>query len=215
MAAIRSRSRGIRPVRQAWLSALVLALGLTLVIAGVADMRRTGRSGSPYLLVGLFPALLAPIGLAYYASQIAVVRHMRRGTTAMARWTLSPSEFQQFLEADARVEAATRTGNFYRPPAAIPAEGLDVIVAAHGVLIGDGYFPLSATGGRRVRHVRLIASQPPMIEFGLLLATRARTSGVTSDVVRSADTLRIPVAGNAELVAHDLVSQYERLIASR
>ena len=215
MAKKASRSRGIRPVRSAWLCGIVMVVSVALVLKGVADMRATGRSGSPYLALGMFPALLFPIGFVYYLFQIPVVRAMRRGTTAIARWTVSADEFRRFLEADARIEAASRTPNFYDPPANIPAEGMEVIFSDSGVLIGDGYFPLSTIGGRRVHRVHTTTSGAPMIEFGMILESRARTSSTTNTAVRSADTLRVPVAADATRMADGVLRRFEYAIAQR
>lgn len=214
MATKRSTSRGIRPVRTAWTLGLVTAVSVTLVVKGIADMRATGRSGSPYLALGLFPALLCPIGLVYYLSKVPVVRDMRRGKTAIARWTVPADEFRRFVEEDARVESRSRTGNYYEPPSTIPAEGIEVIFADDGVLIGDGYFPLSTTGGRRVHRVGSLATSPPMIEFGTILSTRARTSNTTSEAVRISETLRVPVAADATRQADMVVGRYDILIGA-
>ena len=215
MARKRSWSRGIRPVRQAWLCGLILIASLLLVAKGVAHMRETGRSASPYLMLGLFPALLSPIGLGYYLLTIPVVRALRRGTSAIARWTVSADEFRRFGEAEARVGAETRTSNFFRPPDTIPEEGVEVIFSDDGVLIGDGYFPLSVTRGRRVTRVRFIASNPPMIEFGTILETRASTSSATTKAVRTAETLRVPVATGAAIAAEQVVRRFDVAIARR
>ncbi len=215
MAKKASSSRGIRPVRYAWLCGLVTVAGIGLILMGVADMRATGKAGSPFLMLGLFPALLSPIGLGYYLLKIPVVRGMRRGTTAIARWTVSADEFRRFCEADARIGAETRTSNFYEPPRTIPAEGVEVIFSDDGVLIGEGFFPLSTTGGRRVHRVRSIAPGSPMIEFGTVLETRARTSSVTTSAVRSAETLRVPVATNATVQADGVVRRFDIAIARR
>lgn len=215
MAVKRSKSRGIRPVPQAWASGLVMVAGVLLVLKGMADTRATGQSGSPYLMLGLFPALLSPIAFVYYVLKIPVVRDMRRGTSAIARWTVSPDEFRRFLDADARIESDTRASNFLKPPGTIPAKGVEVIFSDDGVLIGDGYFPLSTTGGRRVHRVRSIASHPPMIEFGMILETRARTSSATTRAIRTAETLRVPVASDAAIQADNVVRRFEVAIARR
>jgi hypothetical protein len=90
-----------------------------------------------------------------------------------------------------------------------------VIFSDDGVLIGDGYFPLSTTRGRRVHRVRSIASHPPMIEFGTILETRASTSSVTTRAVRTAETLRVPVASDAVIKAENVVRRFEVAIARR
>ena len=84
-----------------------------------------------------------------------------------------------------------------------------------GVLIGDGYFPLSTTGGRRVHRVHTMNSGSPMIEFGMIRETRARTSSATTAAVRSAYTLRVPVATDATMLADGVVRRFELAIARR
>lgn len=214
MAVKRSRSRGVRPVRDAWLWGLGTVVGILLILKGVADTRETDRSGSPYLMLGLFPALLSPIALIYHALKIPVVRGMRRGTTAIARWTISADEYRLFVKADAQVEAESRFANFYEPLRSIPANGVEVIFASDGVLIGDGYFPLSTTSGRRVRSVRIVNSTPSMIEFGTMLETRARTSSVTTAAVRTSETIRVPVASNAAREADKVLRQFSAALVN-
>ncbi len=213
MAKKRSQSRGIRPVMDSWLWGLGAVVGLAFVLKGVADMRATGSSESGYLMLGLFPALLSPIALVYHVRKIPVVRDMRRGAKAIARWTVSADEYRLFVEADARLEAETRTHNFYKPLRTIPAGGVEVIFAGDGVLIGDGYFPLSTTRGRRVVRVRTTSSTPPMLEFGMLLETRASTSSVTTTAVRTSDTLRLPVASGATREADSVVRHFSVAVA--
>lgn len=213
MAVKRSRSRGIRPVRDAWLWGLTAIVGIMLVLIGVADAREADGSSSPYLMVGLFPALLAPMAFVYHVRKIFVVRDMRRGTTAIARWTVSADEYRLFCEADARFGAETFTVNFYEPLRTIPTDGVEVIFASDGVLIGNGYFPLSTTRGRRVHRVRTIYSTPPMLEFGTILETRASTSSVTSAPVRTSETLRVPIASDAARAADNVLRQFSIAIA--
>lgn len=215
MAVKASRSRGIRPVRQAWISGLVMLAIITLVVKSIVDMRAAGASGSPYFMLGLFPALLSPLAFVYYLLKIPVVLAMRRGMSAIARWTVSADEFRQFLDADTRVASETRSPNYFAPAGTIPMEGLEVIFSNDGVLIGDGYFPLSTTRGRRVNRVRSFGSRPPMIEFGTILETRARTSSVTTKAVRTAETLRVPVASDAVSQAEKVVRHFELAIAGR
>ena len=99
--------------------------------------------------------------------------------------------------------------NFWKLPEAAPPGGLDVIVSGCGVLLGDGYFPLSTAGGRRVESVRHIDSDPPAIEFGLASNTIAHTSSATVANVRSVQLLRVPVAPDAGAQADAVVRHYQ------
>lgn len=212
----RARSSGVRhPVRNAVLCGLVTVVGLILVVLGVAHMRETGRSGSPLLMLGLFPALLGPIFFIHYFSKIRVFRDMRSGRSAIARWTVPAEQFKRFCEEEQRIPAGSITVNFYKPPRTLPAEGVEVIFSDDGVLIGGGYFPLSTTGKRRLQSVRYIASHPPAIEFGTAMNTMVRTSSATTQTYRTAETLRVPVAADAIKLAGEVVHRYQAIIGRR
>src|SRR5688500_13986927 len=134
-----SRSRGVRnPVRNAWLFGLGAVAGVVLIILGVLDMRETGRSGSPLLTLGVFPALLCPLFFVHYVTKIRVFRDLRLGRTAIARWTVPEDQFNRFCEEDRRTPAHSILTNFYKLPKSIPAEGVEVIFSDHGVLIDGG-----------------------------------------------------------------------------
>ncbi len=211
-----SRSAGVRhPVRNAVLFALLAIVGVTLVLLGVVDMRATGRSGSPLLLLGLFPALLSPIAFVRYLRAARIVRDMQSGRTAIARWTVPAEQFGRFVEEDQRLANRKFTTNFYQPPNAIPDAGVAVIFSDDGVLIGDGYFPLSTTHGRRVLSVQYVDADPPCIEFGTTLSTLARTSSATIATTRTAETLRVPVATEARREAGEVIQRYQSIIARR
>jgi hypothetical protein len=203
-----SRSRGVRnPVRNAGLFGLGTVAGVVLILLGMSHMRETGRSGSPLLTLGVFPALLCPLFFVYYATRIGVFRNMRLGRTAIARWTVPKDQFNRFCEEDRRTPVSSTQTNFYQPPLTIPAEGVEVIFSDSGVLIDGGYFPLSVTRGRRVRSVRTIASDPPSIEFAMTLTTNMRTKSV-----RTAVTLRVPVATEAAAQAGEVVRRYQGIL---
>lgn len=200
------------PVRNAGLFGLGTVAGVVLIIVGVSDMRETGRSGSPFLMLGLFPALLCPIFFVYYASKIGVFRDMRLGRSATARWTVPEHQFNRFCEEDLRTPAHSILTNFYKPRQTIPAEGVEVIFSDYGVLIDGGYFPLSVIGGRRLRSVRTIASDPPSLEFAMTLTTRVRTSSATTKSIRTPVMLRVPVATEAAGQADEVVRRYQAMI---
>ena len=105
--------------------------------------------------------------------------------------------------------------NFYRPPRTIPTEGVEVIFSREGVLIGDGYFPLSMSGGRRVESVNSIASDSPAIEFGTVLITAVRTSSAGARSIRIAEKLRVPVAPSAIRQADEVVRHFQAALERR
>ena len=203
------------PVRNAVLFGLLSLASIVLIVLGVAEMRETGRTGSPLLMLGLFPALLCPFFFIHYLSKIRVFRHMQSGRSAIARWTLPAEQFNRFREEEQRIPAGSIMTNFYKPPKATPVRGVEVIFSDDGVLIGGGYFPLSTTGGRRLQSVRYIASNPPSIEFGTAIKTMVRTSSATTKTYRTAEALRVPVSADAEKQAGEVVHRYQAIIERR
>lgn len=212
----RARSRGVRnPARNAVLFGLLTVASIALILLGMADLRQAGRTGSPLVMLGIFPAILCPIVCVYYLSKIRVFRDLRSGRSAIARWTLPPADFDRFREAEQRIPPGSILTNFYQPPRTTPAEGVEVIISDAGVLIGGGYFPLSTTRGRRLQSVRYVASDPPSIEFGTVLQTAVRTSSATTDTVRTAESLRVPVSIDARKQAGEVVHRYQAILDRR
>lgn len=208
MARKRPRSTGVRhPGRNALLFAMASLLALALVALGIADMRATGRSGSPWLALGGLPALLCPLLAAYYASRIRVFRDLRSGRTAIARWTVPADEFADFRAHEAGIGAGSVDVNFYRLPAKVPDAGIEVIFSDRGVLIDGGWFPLSFTGGRRVLAVDYQAD-PPAIAFTTRLTTSVQTSSTTVATRHAVSMLRVPVARAARGQADVVVERY-------
>lgn len=209
----RSRSSGIRhPVRNAVLYGALTAVGIALVVLGVLDMRATGKSGSPLLMLGLLPALLGPIPFIHSLSMVRVFRNLRSGHGAIARWAVPATEFRRFCEEEQHIPARSVMVNFHKPPRDIPEAGVEVVFSDAGVLIGGGYFPLSRTGGRRLQDVRVVASDPLSIEFTMALNTMVRTSSATVQSNRSLHLLRVPVADDARRQAGDVVRRYQAFL---
>ena len=204
----RPRSAGVRhPGRMALLFGIATLLALGLVALGIADMRATGRSGSPWLALGGLPLLLCPLLFAYYASRVLAFRDLRSGRTAIARWIVPADEFAAFLAHEAGIGGGSVDVNFYRPPAAVPDGGIEVIFSDRGVLIDGGWFPLSFTRGRRVLAVDYQAD-PPAIAFTTRLTTSVRTSSVTVATRHAVSMLRVPVARAARAQAGVVVDRY-------
>ena len=150
---------------------------------------------------------LCLIFFVHYVSKIRVFRDMQAGRTAIARWTLPAAQFSRFCEEERRIPPGSIMVNFYKPPRTVPADGVEVIFSSDGVLIGDGYFPLSPTGGRRLQSVRYIASDPPAIEFGMAFSTKIQTF-----TYRALESLRVPVATDHRSEAGTVVRRYQAII---
>lgn len=207
----RSRSAGVRhPGRWALVNALGTVAGIVMLVLGA-------RGASPPLQVpGLFAVLLCPMFLAYYLGRVRTFRGLRSGRTAIARWTVPAEEFRAFCERENAVPPGSIAVNYYRPPDEVSEAGVEVIFSDRGVLIGEGWFPLSLAGGRRLQGVRYLADDPPAIAFDTLLSTTVRTSSATVATRHSAQTLRVPVARAARAQAGRVVDHFEaRLLVRR
>ena len=211
----RSRSAGVRhPGRKAVLFAAASVLALGLVWMGIADMRATGQSGSPWLALGVLPALICPLLAGYYISRVRAFRGMRSGRTAIARWTVPADEFGEFVAHEAGIGGGSIDVNFYRPPKKVPDAGIEVIFSDRGVLIDGGWFPLSFTRGRRVLAVDYQAD-PPAIAFTTRLTTAVQTSTVTYATRHQVAMLRVPVARAARGQVDPVVERYRAQLASQ
>lgn len=166
--------------------------GIAAVVAGLIDVRVHDGDGAPWLAPGTFPALLGTLAFFYYLRYAGRVRAMRRGEGLVARWTMPADELRRFREAEARIPARSVLVNYYRPPVSVPEGGVEVLFSDSGVLIGDGYFPLSTTGSRRVESVRHAEAVPDTLERSIGLTASARTASVTIQCTRVLHVLRVP-----------------------
>jgi hypothetical protein len=208
MMAKRSRSRGIRPGRNAVIAGALGLAGIASIVVGTIDLRVHDGDGAPWLALGTFPALLGTAAFFYYLHYAARVRAMRRGEGLIARWTVPANAFRRFREAEAKIPARSVMVNYYRPPESIPENGVEVLFSDSGVLIGDGYFPLSTTGSRRIESVRHAEAVPDALELSIGLAGSARTSSVTIQSTRVLYVLRVPVAEGAGQAANVVLRHY-------
>jgi hypothetical protein len=117
-------------------------------------------------------------------------------------------EFRRFRDAEANIPAHSVMVNYYQPPESVPQTGIEVLFSDSGLLIGDGYFPLSTTGPRQVEGVRHAEGVPDALELSIGLAPSARTSSATIQSIRVLHVLRVPVAQGAGQAANAVVRRY-------
>jgi hypothetical protein len=200
-----------KPGRDAAIAGLILLVGLALLAAGAPDLMDDGPRAGLFGL-GLFVTIMGAVFFAGFLWAARIVRAMRGGRTAIARWTLSPEEFARWREIDRRF---TERGepNDYRAPSHVPAGGLEVIFSDTGVLIGDRYFGLATTGLNHFTSVRPIGSDPPMIEFGTV-ETKATSLSVVR-VWKARSVLRVPVASTAAFQGEKVARRYQDIVSRR
>ncbi|MBY8824982.1 hypothetical protein [Sphingomonas colocasiae] len=210
------RNGGVRhPERNTIICGVIALGGIVAVAFGAYEMQtlghETGRSAASISL-GLLAAILGTALFANFLWAVRIVRAMRSGRTAIARWTVPADQVERYREIDARF-AEREAENDYRLPRAIPADGLEVIFSEDGVLIGDCYFGLATTGMTRFQRVASIASDPPMIEFGTAMTVARNPGRFSLQTVRG--TLRVPVSREAAQQADRVVRQYLDVIERR
>lgn len=186
--------------------------GIVLVILGIMQMRRNGVDSSPWLVLGMFPALICPALFGYYLHMLRVFRRLRSGDGVIARWTVPADEMAAFNAREREIPVRSILANYYQPPASPQSPEVEVIFSDRGVLIAGGYFPLSVHGGRQVQEVRYVAEHPPAIEFSLSLQTSARTSRFTTESRNNQLLLRVPVALHARREAGEVIGRYQSFI---
>jgi len=206
----RSRSRGIRPRRNAWITGVLGLAGIALLAIGGVDIRNHDGTGSPWILLGGGAALFGLVGFPIALHHAGRVRAMRRGAGLVARWVVPAEEFRSFVEAESRIPSRSVMVNYYRPPAAVPDAGIEVVFAGDGVLIGESYFPLPTAGLRQLESVRRSDAVPATLECSIGLASLARTSSVTVQSTRVLYLLRVPMARAAGDAARAVLEHYRR-----
>lgn len=210
------RNSGLcKPERNAAICGFVAVAGAVAVWWGFREMNALGRETSLTAAMIAFGMLAAIFGTAFFVNfmrAVRVFRDMRSGRTAIERWTVPAHEFARYREIDGRF-AARGSRNDYRPPRYVPPEGVEVIFADDGVLIGGSYFSLATTGISRIRTVGLIASDPPMIEFATVLTTVTKMTSV--QVHHNRGRLRVPVAAEAAMLGRRVVNRYQDILDRR
>ena len=95
--------------------------GSSVSMGAVLLGARAGEGEGPPLLLGLFPALLCPMFLAYCLVRVRAIRALRDGRTAIARWVVPAQDFRAFCAREEAVPAGSIAVNYYRPPRRLPA----------------------------------------------------------------------------------------------
>ena len=103
--------------------------------------------------------------------------------------------------------------NDYRVPARAPADGVQVIFSANGVLVGGTFFGLATTGLSHFRSVQLLPEHPPCIEFDTALVWGSNVTVPRIHV--SHGTLRIPLSATATREATKVLAHYSDVVARK
>lgn len=204
---------GIRnPRRTVLICTAATIVAWAVVLWGVLEMHVAGDSLAAGLKIGLglLPALIAPALVWNFWRGMAVFAAIRRGDNEIGRWTVTAADLAAFSAAEmARNARGKESPNVWRVPKDPPPGGIEVIVAADGVLVGDTYFALVTIGPFRIRGVRMRPGSPPAISFS---TTTTLANQLT--VHRTVDALDIPVSPAASDAAARVLRHYQGVLAS-
>jgi hypothetical protein len=127
-------------------------------------------------------------------------RELRLGSASqvIARWVVSPSEWQQYVEAcQLRLAMPGALPGAVPLDVSIPAQGIEVLALRKGFRIRDSFHEVG-TLGAELLDVRVVDQPVHMLEFNMLYAT-GKTSSVRLGV-------RVPLASSN---AREIVNRVE------
>jgi hypothetical protein len=169
-------------------------LALAVALAGVS-----------YMVVALQVLNLDPRGKGTFASMVAAlmvtlagvtgflvyhVTHRRRerllrGERLLAKWTVSPQEWNQFRENEAKRPTGGRDNALRKVRATEGGPGIEVVVTEESVLVGDDFYFLPG----EMRGLEWFPETPPCYDF--LMVTHGKSTSVKWHI-------RFPAVGPAE-----------------
>lgn len=180
---------------------------LTMAAMGGAETGATAAAigvGIPLTVIGL------AMGVNFWRG-LLLMKAMRRGKGIIARWTVSPSQLEGFREAEKALPPHAGR-NAYRPPKQTPPEGIDVLFAEDGVIVGDTYFGLSSTGILSFQEVGIRPGNPMAFEFRLTLFSMIKMSSGGYRTERIPYVVRAPIATTATEEAKLVLAHYRAIL---
>ncbi len=195
----------------------VAALGLGYILWVVARYDVGLRLGqvSPTLTVPGFIAIA--IGLWLTLRTILLVRlrdTLLRGEGALARWWVTPSEWEAWRAHDAIRSASWSTLRNKLAPAAGPAPmaAVPVAIGATAIAVGRSIVPLNVTGWGpfaiwALCDVSLADGPSPSLEFSRYIVSR-------NAITESIDLVRIPLGAGGRAQAQRIVDHFAAAIPS-
>lgn len=193
------------PARKALYCLIAVLAGAALIGFGAFRHQRIGEDWAS--IVPIFLGLaFAPIGFVFLIQALLAARGQARllaGHGLIARWHVTPGEWEQFRKLDSRRAAdhpALVNDLWIRK--ASPVGGVEVIAGETSLLVDRSYHVLRPGGLPELRSVGWLDGPPFCLEFGLLYP-RGRYGGTLPL------TLRIPVPPGALGLARRVVDHFE------
>ena len=137
------------PARKIWLNLVLLAVGAALFVTGASGVERTGEDWRS-IAVMVAGATLAPIALMFVIFALLHTRglgKLRAGVGVIARWSVTPEEWEQFRAFD-RIRAASgaNLANEMIYDEERPSWPVAIIGGRKSAVIGDSYHVLRRGG---------------------------------------------------------------------
>lgn len=192
------------PARKAVYWFLVLLAGAALIRFGALREERIGEDWTAIVPLAL-GFTLAPFGIVFLIRALFAARGRARllaGHRVIARWSVYPSEWEQFRALDERRSGADPSFvNDLWIRRSAPAGPVEVVVGETGLLIDDSYHGLRPGGLPELREVRWLDGPPTCLEFALRYP-RGRYGGSVPT------TLRVPVPAGSRGLAQRVVDHF-------
>lgn len=196
------------PARKALYCLLLVAASAGLIWFGAYRQETVGDhwTGVVPILLGL---ALLPFPLYILVEALFAVRGRAKllaGVGVIARWRVSPAEWEGFREVDSRrIAQDLSLGNDFRVRKAAPATPVEVIVGEKSALVDGSYHSLKPGGLPDLRGVRWIEGPPACLEFAIRYPRSRQNPPVDT-------TVRIPVSASARAEAARVLDHFERLL---
>lgn len=206
-----------RPDRNVRICLALLGASVIALVSGILAMRSAGAettASATAIALGLLGSIVFSLMLANFVWATRVFAAIKRGENVIARWTVPADAFDRFREQEAG-HAAAGHPNDYTPPRHTPPEGVEVVFAKDGMVIGDSFYGLATTGLAHIRQVGIVPGDPLCIGFQTALTTgRVRSSGVAK-FGTALGLLRIPVAKASHGEAKAVLDHYTAALAGQ
>lgn len=145
------------------------------------------------VVASTFVTLFALVAIVVYHANVSMRNRLESGHRLLAKWTVSPTEWQKFTADESVRIAAGRRNTFKLRPEQL-ANGVHVIIAENAIMIDNDFYHLDG-----LQSLQWLPDTPPCFEYNMI--TAGKNGSVRWNV-------RFPVANGAEPLAR-VVWDYE------
>lgn len=208
---------GVRnPGRNVRICLALLAASVITLVSGLLAMTSPGAETAAVfaIILGVLGCIFFFLVLLNFVWGMRVFNAIKRGENEIARWIVPADEFDRFRQNE-KGHAASGHLNDYKPPRSTPPEGIEVIFATDGMIIGDTFFGLATTGLSHFRQAGIVPGDPLCLGFQTALISGRAASTGTPTLTTTLGLLRIPVANSAHPEAKAVLDHYVAALAGQ